>query len=375
MTEFLWVNLVNVLVLGSAAGQVVLPEHLHRSGLTQWEIGMIWAAFACAAILIRFKLGVWLARYGQLPFYRAGALVIALCETSYALVTPTAPLILVLRSLEGLAMASYFTAVWSRVIDTARPGQIGRTTGLFGISGLCAGAVGPWALEHIAMRWGFPATFACSGAAGLVGFLMCLRIGKEASTGSTAAPGRFWTIALARPMRSTVVTSWLFGMTLGVFNTFIVVYAVSMGLAPVGPMFLLYTVSSVLVRLKMGHLSDRWHPKLIILPSLTILCAATAVLGALPYIPYYAVMVLAGASVGSAHGMIYPAISNLALQRAGSGSNGASSVFTACMDFGNLIGCAAAGWVAHYEGHDMAFISVSVVLAGGALLVYVLERE
>ena len=375
VTDFLWVNLVNVLVLGCASGQVLLPEHLHRSGLTQWQIGMIWAAFACAAILIRFQLGRWLVHWGQLPFYRAGAIVVALCQTCYAVMQPSAPLLLFLRSLEGVALASYFTAVWSRVIDASPPGRVGKTTGLFGISGLCAGAVGPWALERVAVGWDYPTAFACAALAGWLGVIFSFRFRHEAKCHSDGSAPQFWKIASAASMRSTVLTSWLFGMTLGIFNTFVVVYAFRTGLAPVGPMFLLYTLCSVLVRLRVGHLSDRWHPKWIIVPSLTLLSAACALLGALKGWPLYPLFLLAGAGVGSAHGMIYPAISNLALQRANSSSNSAAAVFTAAMDLGNLMGCAAAGWLAHYRGHSPVFLALSGILALGASGVWWLEKD
>lgn len=373
MSDFAWVNLINLLILGCASGQVLLPEHLRQSHLTQWEIGMSGAAFSCAAILTRFKLGGWMARYGQLPFLRLGALLVAFGHSAYAVVEPSAATICALRALEGCALASYFTAVLARVMDLAPAGRVGRVTGLFGISGLWAGAAGPALLEQAARHWNYPTAFACGATLGWIGFSLCWRFRSESEVQAASLP--FWSIARSTAMRSTVLSSWLFGMALGVFNTFVVVYALSCGMPWVGPMFVLYTAASIGARLKLGHLADVWEPVRLIVPAFALLGLACLGLSLLRLFPVYGLFLAAGSGVGVAHGMIYPAISQLALRRAGSGSNGATAVFTAAMDLGMLVGCAAGGWISHLLGHAVAFQAAGLLLLAGALRIWALERK
>ncbi len=365
--QFLWMNIINVMVLGGASGNIILPVYLEQSGLTRWEIGLAWAAFSVAAITLRLRLGGWLQRIGQLWFLRAGALILAFCQLCYSAMIPSTPIVTALRLLEGAALACYFTAIWSRIIDTAPPTAVSRFSGLFGISGLLAGATGPWILEQVVRAHGFPRTFVCSGALALSGGLLTFTLREiPKALKAPTADSSFLSVARQRAMFAVVLSSLLFGLTLGSFNTFIAPFAQSLKLEGVGKMFLCYTLASISVRISFGGSSDRIRPDLIIVPAMALFGTAMGLLSWTAFHPSLGLVIASGVLIGSAHGLVYPAISTLALHRSGTSSNTASSVFTACMDLGALVGASLSGLVSHHLGYSVTWGVLGVILWMGA---------
>ncbi len=360
-------NVINVMVLGGASGNIILPVYLEQSGMTRWEIGLAWAAFSVAAITLRLRLGGWLQRFGQMSFLRGGAMALAFCQLCYSLMVPSTAVVTALRLLEGAALASYFTAIWSRIIDTAPPTAVSRFSGLFGISGLLAGATGPWILEQIVRSHGFPKTFVCSGSLALLGSLLTFSLRElPRSHKAPTADRSFLSVAIQPAMFAVVLSSLLFGLTLGSFNTFIAPFAQSLKLEGVGKMFLCYTLASISVRISFGGSSDRIRPDLIIVPAMALFGTAMGLLSWTAFHPSLGLVIASGVLIGSAHGLVYPAISTLALQRAGASSNTASSVFTACMDLGALAGASLSGLASHHLGYSATWGLLAAVLWAGA---------
>lgn len=375
-SQFWLANLLNLLCLTGTGTLILLPLYQESEGLARWEIGVASAAGSLAATLVRIRLGGWIERFGYRNFIIAGALAAGLGTLAYPYVPARLGPVLLLRCLQGVAMAVYFTALWARMIAASPPGRINEVSGWFGISGLLAGALGPILGEQAHRQTlGFPPVFWLGGGLGLAGGLIALLL-RELPPPSDERPPSvgFWEVLLRPAMAGALLGSLVFGGALGCFNTFIAPYVASAGLHGIGLMFALYIGCSVVVRLRIGALADRLGPARIILPAL--LCVGTGMLlisglslGGFP------LLLGAGMVIGSGHGLCYPALSTLTQLRSGTRAVGtAASVFTAAMEMGLLSGAAIAGVVAHHFGYPAAFGGAGAVVIVGCLLFARWER-
>ncbi len=337
---------------------------------------MAGAAYSLAAILIRLRLGAWVERFGYRGFIIVGALGGGLGTLGYPYVPASLGPLVVLRALQGMLVAMYFTALWARMIAASPPGRINEVSGWFGISGLLAGALGP-ILGEQAHRWAgvFPPVFWLGGGLGVAGGLLALLLRELPPPEDERPPTvSFWHILTRPAMASALLGSLLFGGALGCFNTFVAPYVSSAGLHGIGLMFALYIGCSVLVRLRIGALADRLGPARIILPALCLvglgmICISGLSTGGFP------LLLGAGMVIGSGHGLCYPALSTLTQLRSGTRAVGvAASVFTAAMETGLLLGAMLGGVVAHHLGYPAAFGGAGVLVVVGCSVFYLWER-
>lgn len=366
--QFLWTNLVNILVLSCLSSGLLLTGYCQSEGLNRWQIGLIGGAFSLAALLTRIRLGPWLGQLGLPPLIRGGSLLAGLCVLAYATLKPAFPLFAILRILEGLAIAAYFTAIWTRVVETSPPQRLSHFSGLFGVSGLLAGSGGPFLLEQLQLRWGYPAALGFAAGLGLLGALLSFALpALPPKAGSQPSNPGLWAF-LSRPQgRPALLAALVFGLGMGTLNTFISPFLLTTEAGRLGTFFLVYTTASIVVRLRLGSLADRHPPARVIVPSLLLLALGLGFLSALAYFRWPGAYLSVAIAIGSAHGLFFPAVSTLALRSsqdfASSGS--ATAAFTACIDLGVLLGASLMGVLAHSFGYTFGFGLLALFLVLG----------
>jgi len=85
-------------------------------------------------------------------------------------------------------------------------------------------------------------------------------------------------------------------------------------------------------------------------------------------------IVLVGAAAGAGHGLLFPALSALVLDRVGEGSCAmAMAMFTAAFDMGLVTGAAAFGFVAERFGYEVMFVTAAAVVGAGTAAFFVLD--
>ncbi|MBI3927940.1 MAG: MFS transporter [Armatimonadetes bacterium] len=357
--EYWRANLANLLCLGGAATLVLLPLYMQQRGMLRWEIGLVAAGFSLASVAVRTVLGRWMDSRGRRSFYLAGAFLLGGSTALYLQVPVCLVSLGVLRAIQGVAMALYFTAIWTWVADRAPPGRLAELLGMFGISGLVSGGLGPLLGELALAQAGFPGVFAVGCGLTLAGALIVWTLPDTA--GEVASPGSgFWSLAATAAMRSVLLSSLFFGFGLGAFFTFVAPHLHGSGL---GGLLALYTVVAVGVRLFAGKTADRIGAVRVILPALLIQGAGLALLSVVE-VP--GMLLAVGLLSGGSHGMIYPALSALTVQRSVASRGTGFSLFTAAVDLGVLLGAAIPGVLAHHLGyHAMyALVGISVLAAG-----------
>jgi MFS family permease len=376
---------------------VLLPGYLARHGMERWEIGVSDGAFWTAAVLSQPWLGPSLDRHGPRVYYLGGALAMSVLAATFPLLPVRLPEVLLARAVQGFCLAMYFTAIWSHVASLAGRTVMVRTLGVFGISGLIPGAVGPLAAEALVRASGYPGMFDGMAASYLLGALVLsplrapLReptpdgapvagsppdpgggIGSAAAShgayqGARGLVGR----ALSPALRAATLVTIGFGTVTGTLHAFVAPFVGTLGLDAAGWMFACYTFASVVVRLTLTPLGDRTGPGPLIVPSLLLISAGIAGISRLDATGWRGLPLLlaGGILAGAGHGLLYPALAALFVQRLGAGAAGrAMSAMSACINLGGAMGASLSGLAAHVFGYPAMFlvVALSIGLVAGA---------
>jgi MFS family permease len=139
-------------------------------------------------------------------------------------------------------------------------------------------------------------------------------------------------------------------------------------------MFACYTISSVLVRLRVGSASDRHGPHRII-PSALLVQASGVGLFALLARGESWILIATGLIAGAGHGILYPALSALCVERLGPAARGtALALVTSWIDLGSFAGSTLSGVLAQNLGYPLMFCAVALVVMTSGLVFPAVDR-
>ena len=291
----------------------------------------------------------------------------ALAATSYAWLPADLVPMITARLIHGLGFACYLTASWTWVADYAPAHRVGEMFGVFGISGLLAGTLGPGLAEYLTRRFGYDHLFFYGAGIIFVGWAVMLTVKdrRPHHTSKTVLPG-FFELLRARGMRGAVFGSVAFGVAIGAIFAFVAPYLATIKVEGVGPLFACTTLASGASRIFAGKMTDRLGPGRLVTPALFMLAVGTAGLGQVQgatggtMIP---ILVLSGLAAGLGYGVVYPALNALAICRLTPAARGRGlSLVTASIDCGSTTGAALAGLTIHNFGFPNGFRSVAVLV-------------
>jgi len=110
----------------------------------------------------------------------------------------------------------------------------------------------------------------------------------------------------------------------------------------------------------------------LIIPGLLFLAAGLVILGS--FRTAWSTLLM-GFILGGGHGLIYPALYALMLERAGPSDRGsAGALLNASADTGSFGGSTIFGIIATQWGYSLMFIDAGFAVGGGLLLFLILER-
>ncbi len=377
--EFLLINLANVLVLTGSVMFVLLPEYLQTSGMERWEIGLVDGSFWFISIFVQPWLGPRLDKDGRKLYLILGALLMALAATTYSFIPVEIGPMVLSRLVHGFGFACYLTASWTWVADYSPPSRMGEFFGIFGISGLIAGTIGPGAAEYLVnTRQSYSELFFWGAGLIMVGWTVLLFLSDHRPQVKSKREGpSFFVLAKARSLRGMILGSIAFGVGMGSIFAFIAPYMATLELEGVGPLFACTTIASGVSRVYAGRLTDRVGPSLMVAPALLLLALGAFGLGQVAFAGKWAktVLVFSGMAVGLGYGVVYPALNAIAVRRLSNTSRGRGlSLVTASVDCGSTGGAALAGFVSHHYGFTQAFRAVAVSVVALLILFSMAEK-
>lgn len=354
------------MVLTGSVMFVLLPDYLQAQHMAKSKIGLIDGSFWLISIFVQPWLGPRLDKDGRKLYLLLGSFLMALAAASYAFVPVELVPMLVARLIHGFGFACYLTASWTWVADFSPPSKVGEFFGIFGISGMLAGAIGPGAAEYVVARENYDHLFFWGSGAILAGCLILATLSdRRPEPTSKNKPPSFSHLVRAIDLRGTVIGSIAFGIAVGSLFAFIAPYLTTLGIEGVGWMFAATTLASGASRVYAGQMTDRLGPTKMVGPSIFLLAVGCYGLAHVGDAGRFAMTVLVGSGLaaGLGYGVIYPALNAVAVERLDSANRGRGlSLVTAAIDSGSFTGAAVAGFVADHWGFPAAFQTISLLL-------------
>ena len=235
--------------------------------------------YSGTAIVVQPLVGVWVDRGGRRVFLIVGAVLTAAVAALFAARPDALGLFPLLRGLQGAAFSVYFIANFTVAIDLVPAERRSQALGIFGISGLISGAVGPALGELLVRVAGFRGLFLAGAILPLLAAAISARLEipptlpTRPGAGGEGLAGLVRGVAAAPRLPMTLAAA--FGLGQGVMFTFFPTYALDLGVRWVGLFAVAYSGAALIVRATAGGLADRLGRRAVIIPAMALQAGAT----------------------------------------------------------------------------------------------------
>lgn len=283
-----------------------LPSYLTSLGGAEYK-GYIIALFTLTAGISRPFSGKLTDKIGRVPVMAVGSLVCVICGLLYPLLTTIAGFLL-LRLFHGFSTGFKPTATAAYVADIVPAGRWGEAMGIHGLCFSTGLAIGPAIGSELSTRFSINALFYCSSLFALLSIVILMNM-KE-----TLVKKERFKLALLKINRKEIIEkrvlsgsfiTFLSYLSYGVILTVISDWGTHLGVANKGLFFMVFTVSSLIIRFVSGKMSDRMGRVTIIKISLILLVVSLMMIGRANS-PFY--LMCASSLYGVATGMLSPAL-------------------------------------------------------------------
>ena len=366
-------------LLFSASYNMLIPElpaYLANMGGSRY-IGLIIALFTLTAGLSRPFSGILTDKVGRKPVMIFGALVCIVCGLLYPILGTVAGF-LFLRLFHGFSTGFTPTAVVTYVADIVpktRWGEAFGVQGLFITSGL---ALGPAIGSTIKLAFSYDILFYSSSVMALLSVLL---VGSLRET--LVRKERFvWKMLrisfrdiLAKEVFTPALLTFLAYLAFGMALTLIPDWSDHLGIRNRGSFFLSYTVSSILIRILAGKLSDTLGRRKMALVGLLILTLALVFMAL--YTSAIGLMITASL-YGLAMGILSPTLSAWTIDLSFDARRGkAVATRFIALEAGIGLGALGSGWWYRdrYEGIPQIMMACALMVFLGFLYTFFLKKK
>ncbi len=367
--DYVLLNVVNFLYSLYSVIFIFLPAYMYRLGIREGTIGVLMATGALVSVVLKPGLGMVVGRGARRAFLSIGAFLAAASTVPWLFVTVPGAHLFAIRVAQGAAFSIFTAASYAYIAASAPPARRGEALGIFGLSFFLPVSVGGWLGEWVIGRAGFQGLF----AAGIgIAFLAALfPLGMREPSAREHPSMASLKVFLSRSFLLPNTAGYLFGVAYGVIFTFLPVYLVVRGSESLGAFVFVYALSVIGTRTLGRKMLDRLPRERISLCALILMGAGNLLI---PAVPGEVGIVLVGAAAGAGHGLLFPALSALVLDRVGEGSCAmAMAMFTAAFDMGLVTGAAAFGFVAERFGYGAMFVTAAAVVGAGTAAFFFLD--
>lgn len=327
-------------------------------------VGLVMAAYAIAAILIRPFCGFGLDYFGRKTIFITSLLVYGLIFNTY-IVALTVWGLLAVRFAHGLTWGLTTTSNSTLAGDIIPAEKRGEGFGYFGVTTTAGMAIGPLLGSFILEHGGYQVMFLTGFGLSVVSMVMAALMRYP----GYRRPENLvftWKSLLEKktviPAMNLLITSLSYGGLL----SFIALYGKEIGIENPSGFFLIYALGIITARFSAGKAVDRHGPRRIIIICLSLLVIGFPLLALVKnaYGFYFSAVIL-----GFGHGVVWPTfqamINNIVLPHRRGAAN--STAFIA-MDLGMGLGMIIAGAVSQVFSISVAFLFCSGFCAAGLFI-------
>ncbi|ATP56159.1 MFS transporter [Pedobacter ginsengisoli] len=345
-----------------------LPAYLSGLGGAEYK-GLIIALFTLTAGISRPFSGKLTDTIGRVPVMAVGSIVCFVCGFLYPILG-TVSGFLFLRLVHGFSTGFKPTATAAYVADIIPRERWGEALGIHGLCFSTGMAIGPAIGSFISGLYSINVLFYCSSALALLSIIILMNM-KE-----TLKDKQKFSLSVLKISRKDIIdvrvlpaaiVTLLSYVGYGVILTLIPDWSGHIGLANKGIFFMVFTISSLLIRFIAGKISDKYGRINVAICGLIILCASLVITG-------YGTSetgLLAGAVVyGIGTGILSPALNAWTIDLSHPQYRGkAMATMYIALEAGIGLGALLAGWA--YQDVIAMIPTILYCTAGVALMALV----
>lgn len=365
----IWVLVGAAFLIAIGYGLVAptLPVFVRSFDVGITAASLVISVFALSRLVFAPISGRFVGRFGELPTFSAGLLIVAVSTGACAFAAEYWHL-LALRAFGGIGSTMFTVSALSLLIRLAPVRMRGRASGLWATGFLLGNIIGPLAgggLAAISLRAPF---LAYAGAlvvvVGVGGLLLRGRTREPDEVATAVAPARFRDALAHRTYRAALAASFangwaVFGVRVALVPL-LVVEALGQPEAWGGIALAVFAAGNAATLVVAGPLADRRGRRPPVLAGLAVSAVATGVLGFVTSpLAFLAVSLVAGMGSGLVNPPLNAAVADVIGTRARGGSVLAG--FQMAADLGAILGPVLAGVLAETVGFAAAFAVTGAV--------------
>jgi MFS family permease len=320
-----------------------LPAYLTAMGGAEYK-GLIIALFTLTAGISRPFSGMLTDKIGRIPVMAVGSVVCFLCGFMYPILTTVAGF-LFLRLLHGFSTGFKPTATAAYIADLVPRSRMGEAMGAHGVFFTTGLAIGPAIGSTITAYFSIDILFYCSSLFALMSIVILANM-KE-----TLANKQKFKFSLLK-LKARDIIEWqvipacviifMSYISYGAILTVVADWSNHLGTSNKGLFFVVFTLTSLLIRFVAGKVSDQYGRLLIMKISLGLLAAAMFWIG---FSTSSLSLLCASALYGVATGMLSPTATAWTIDLSHPEHRGkAMATMYIALEAGIGIGALLAGW-------------------------------
>lgn len=344
----------------------VFLEKVMQADKTQ--IGIVFAVYTLAALLIRPLTGYFVDFYGRSLIFLISFFIFSLIFGLFSFAV-TLSQVIILRFVHGLAWGISTTSSSTVIVDLIPEKRRGEGLGYFGISMTIGLALGPYLGTIIAGNNHFETMFFTASALSLSGFIMASLVKYPRFSRNTKHNTFEWSKLIETSSIPVSLIILLVCVSYGGVIIFISLYANELAIENSGLFFLIYAAGLALSRLKSGKIFDKYGPKKISLSGFLFLMLGLFVLSLIKNAYGFYISAL---FIGIGFGVIFPVFQAMVNNIVDFSKRGvANSTFFTAVDIGIGLGAVISGILAEHFSLSFTFIVCSVIVVAACLLFFI----
>ena len=332
-----------------------IPVYLSRLGAKEAEIGFLIGISSVFSLVLRPLIGRALLRIPERSFMLAGALLLTISSIAYLWAPPFWPFLIV-RVVQGISIAFFFTASFTLVGNISPESRRGQSLSLFYLSMNIALALAPSFGMWLINLFSFTVLFLVCTGFSLGSLFITSKLRKMQGVPSEGPPGG--QPFLSREALRPAIMGFFTNIIWGSLSAFFPLYALSQGMTNPGLFFGAFAIMLILGRGFGGKILDTYSREQVILPCLTTYVISMAILAFSKTLPMF---LLVAVIWGIGNAFLFPTLVAFALDRAGSSRGPAMGTFTAVTDLGVGIGAAMMGLILNWTSYPTMFLCLAVI--------------
>ncbi len=373
--QFILAWIANFFVVSSMACFFLFPLYITDHGGDKSDIGVLMAAMAVSAVLVRPWISQMIDYLGRKKSYFLGSASMVIMPFSYLPfhgdLSDFFIFLFIIRIVHGLGLALAFTASYAYIADVIPDERLNEGMAMFGITALVGMAVGPVIAEPVIRHLGFDAYFLTISTIGAISLILLFFLPETyASKNMEESTESFLSVLKRRKIFGVAILTVLFGMGMATQGGFVSPYVEHLGLPNISFFFIAYSAAAVLTRIFGSKLADRVGEEKLI-PWFFVVNAIGFL--SLIFVRDSWFLLVSGFVTGSGHGFVFPCLNALAFRNEPVNIRGKiAGISTGGMDFGMLLGSLILGYIGDWFGYRPLFFTTFLILLSACGLFFVL---